>query len=183
MKNKNLRRWAAAAHIVGIALAVCASPARAENDARLESALTDAMRLDIDKPMDRVGDGGAAIQGYVAAGYLAKRPNTRLDYTDYWWLKKSAPFMTHELVMIEQEYMSAWVGCCVSPGVGITVRVHGSTANLEQFARANKCSVETNVNLTDLAKYSHIALSSIRKGRYATMSCRERDIQARDDSQ
>jgi hypothetical protein len=38
--------------------------------------------------------------------------------------------MTHELVMIEQEYMTTWIGCCVSPGVGVTVRVNGSTANL-----------------------------------------------------
>ena len=57
----------------------------------------------------------------------------------YWWLKRSAPFMTHELVMIEQEYM--------------------------------------------MAKYSHVALSTLRKGRYATMSCRERDIESQTGSQ
>lgn len=91
--------------------------------------------------------------------------------------------MTHELVMIEQEYMSAWIGCCVSPGVGVTVRVDGSTANLEHFARANKCSIETDVNLSDVAKYSHVALSTLRKGRYATMSCRERDIESQTGSQ
>lgn len=180
MRKVCLRLGFAPARIVVISMFVVFSPARAANNAQLESALANAMRLDKTQSMKRLGDSGAAIQGYIAAGYLAKRPNARLDYSDYWWLKRSAPFLGHELVMIEQEYMSSWVGCCVSPGVGVTVRVIGNATNLEKFAQANKCSVDFNANLDDEAKFSHVELSSLRKGRYATMSCRERDIEFQD---
>ncbi|MFP3637704.1 hypothetical protein [Paraburkholderia sp. SIMBA_054] len=142
-----------------------------------EAALVAAMRPSATKPMERGGDSGAAIRAYIAAGYLGKKPNARADYTDYWWLNKTAPFMGHDLVMIEEEYLSRWIGCCVSPGIGVTVRVSGNTVNLERFAKANRCSIDTNVNLREVAGLSHVALSSLPKGRYATMSCRERDIE------
>lgn len=152
-----------------------------ESDAQLELALVHAMRPDTTKPMTRRGNAGAAIQGYIAAGYLANRPNARLDYSDYWWLKKEAHFMGHQLVMIEQEYMRTWVGCCVSPGVGVTVRVIGGTAGLEAFAHANRCSVDTHANPDDVASLAHVSRASLRGGRYAVMSCRERDMELQDE--
>ena len=62
----------------------------------------------------------------MQAGYIDNKPNLRADYTDYYLLNKPARFMGHELVMIEEEYMSRYIGCCVSPGAGLSVKVSGS---------------------------------------------------------
>jgi hypothetical protein len=134
------------------------------------------MRLDGTK-QHRAADSGAAIQAYIAAGYLPRKPNVRADYTDYWWLKKPAPFMGHELVMIGEQYMSRWIGCCVDPGLDVAVKIHGSTARLEQFAEQNKCSIDTNADLREFASVSKIAVTSLPVGRYAMMGCHERSIQ------
>ncbi|MGF6609963.1 hypothetical protein OKW45_004885 [Paraburkholderia sp. WSM4175] len=162
--------------IVGGILFTTSAPVLAADDGKLAQGLTDAMRLDGSK-QHRAADSGAAIQAYIAAGYLARKPNGGADYTDYWWLKKPAPFMGHELVMISEQYMSRWIGCCVDPGLDVAVRIHGSTVRLEQFARENKCSIDTNADLREPAKDSKIAITSLRAGRYEMLSCHERDIQ------
>jgi hypothetical protein len=56
-----------------------------------------------------------------------------MDYTDYYVVHGPAKFLGHDLQMIEQQYMATYVGCCVSPGTGITVRLHGSADNLHAF--------------------------------------------------
>lgn len=151
------------------------TPAFAADDGQLAEGLADAMRLDKTK-QHRAAGSGEAIQNYIAAGYLARKPNVRADYTDYWWLKKPAPFMGHELVMIGEQYMSKWIGCCVDPGLDVVVKIDGSTARLEQFARENKCSIDTNTDLRGPARDSHIAITSLAKGRYAMLSCHESTI-------
>jgi len=145
----------------------------AADDKVLENGLADALRL---KPgtTERAGNSGKAIQAYMREGVVNKKPNERADYTDYYIVKKPATFMGHELVVIEEEYMSKYVGCCVNPGAGITVKVNGSPKNLEKFADENKCSFADKVDVQgELGRYGIKATFS--KGRYASLSCREND--------
>ncbi len=150
-----------------------AALASASNDKELEEGLKNAFRL---KPgtTERAGDSGKAIQAYMHEGIVNKRPNERYDYTDYYHVKKQASFMGHDLVVIEEEYMSKYMGCCVDPGAGITVKLNGSPSNLEKFAEANMCSFDDNVDIrSGLRGVGN--KTTLRKGRYATLSCREND--------
>lgn len=139
----------------------------------LENRLIDALRYDTAKT-ERVGDSGKAIQAYMRAGIVNKKPNIRADYTDYYLVNKPASFMGHDLFMIEEEYMTAYIGCCVSEGAGITVRLTGDDSALQAFAKANACSVEHNVDLK--AVLERLGLKAkLPRGKYTTLSCRERD--------
>mgnify|MGYP001758737813 FL=1 len=109
-------------------------------------------------------------------GIVNKKPNQRADYTDYYLVNKPAKFMGHDLIVIEEEYMSQYIGCCVSPGVGVTVKVIGNTKNLENFARINGCTFTDNVNLQE--ELSSVGINAtLTQGRFASLSCRERDAQ------
>ncbi|SDL76527.1 hypothetical protein SAMN05216517_10220 [Janthinobacterium sp. OK676] len=157
------------------ALLLAACCASAVADPALETELAHALHLK-KGTTDRVGTSGKAIAAYVREGYMGKRPDQRFDYTDYYLLKKPARFMGHELVLIEEEYITQYIGCCVSPGAGVTVKVRGSTQNLQAFASAQRCT------LTDPVDVQH-ALSEVAirtrlpKGHYASLSCRERDAE------
>ena len=140
----------------------------------LEVGLIDSMRLN-KNTKTRLGDSGKAIQAYMREGLVNKKPNQRADYTDYYLLKKPARLMGHDLVMIEEEYMSAYIGCCVSEGVGVTVKVIGSTKNLEEFAEENGCTFSDQVDLQSQLDSVNIK-TKILPGHYASLSCRERDI-------
>ena len=125
---------------------------------------------------DRVGTSGKAIQAYMREGYIGKPPNQRADYTDYYLLKKPATFMGHELVLIEEEYITQYIGCCVSPGVGVTVKVRGSTQKLQAFARAQRCRLTDPVDIRQLL--DEVAIKTrLPKDHYASLSCRERDAE------
>ena len=149
-------------------------------DTDLESGLIDALRRTPGTDM-RTPNSGKAIQDYIRAGALNKKPNGRADYTDYWILKRPEKFMGHDLIVIEEEYMAKYVGCCVSDGAGINVRVIGSTSKLEQFAQMNACTFTADVKLQ--AELSdHGIKATIPSGRYASLSCRERDARSQDDA-
>ena len=83
--------------------------------------------------------------------------------------------MGHDLKVIEEEYMSADIGCCVNAGLGLSLKIHGSLISLNAFAEENGCNVEENINLyqelTDLGIKVHPM-----SGRYVRLSCRERDL-------
>lgn len=147
--------------------------AAASGGRELEEGLLSALRL---KPgtTERAGDSGKAIQAYMREGVVNKRPDQRADYTDYYVLKKPASFMGHELVVIEEEYMSKYIGCCVNPGAGVTVKLNGSLKNLERFAEANMCSFDDNVDAQ--GELNRVSIRTpLSKGRYARLSCREND--------
>lgn len=143
-------------------------------NSHLTIKLITAMTLDA-HTNERVGDSGEAIQAYIKNGLLGKAPNMRIDYTDYWGLKGHADFMGHTLVVIEEEYMSAYIGCCVSPGIGITVKINQDVADLKEFASINKCSLDLMDQSELNAEFESLGIKSPGKGRYATLSCRERD--------
>ena len=141
----------------------------------LESGLRHAMQLKQGTDA-RTGTSGQAIRAYMQAGLLRTKPDQRFDYTDYYLLQKPAPFLGHELVLIEEEYITQYIGCCVSPGLGVTVKVQGSTQNLEKFAQANRCTLTDNVDLAH--ELREVAIKNrLPKAHYASLSCRERDAQ------
>ena len=147
----------------------------AAEDPTLEAGLVKALKQ---KPgtTERLGDSGAALRAYIAAGYLDLKPSQRADYTDYRLLKKPAMLMGHTLVLIEEEYMTRHIGCCVSPGVGVTVRLSGSSKNLEKFAEKNGCSFNPKADPQEELKLYGIK-ANLPIGKYASISCRERDAQ------
>ena len=135
----------------------------------LQDALIAALRQ---KPgtSERIGSPADAIMGYANAGYVNKQPDSRADYSDYRILKKPAQFMGHMLVAIEEEYMQEYVGCCVSPGMAVTVRVSQTGDDLDTFASKNGCSVSNDTDGID------IGLPKAPAGTYATLNCKERDL-------
>ena len=154
--------------------ATCAS-ASAAADPGLENGLIQALHLK-KGTTQRVGTSGKAIQAYMHEGYIGKHPDQRADYTDYYLLKKPASFMGHELVLIEEEYITQYIGCCVSPGAGVTVKVLGSTRKLQAFARAQRCTLRDPVDIRH--ELSEVAIKTrMPKGHYASLSCRERDAE------
>jgi hypothetical protein len=142
-------------------------------DALIEADLVNALRQ---KPgaMERIGDSGRAIRGYINSGYVTKKPTERSDYSDYRILQKPAYFMGHALVAIEEEYFQKWIGCCVSPGMAVTLKITGTDADLKAFAAKNGCSIDM-----DSEEFTNVPLQLLPKqpkGTYATLSCKERDF-------
>ncbi|WP_020560551.1 SH3 domain-containing protein [Thiofilum flexile] len=147
---------------------------KSSNKTTIEEGLINALRLKSGGE-ERMADSGKAIQAYMKAGLIGKKPNGRADYTDYYLLKQPAPFMGHSLVVIEEEYMSEYIGCCVSPGVGVIVKTVEGGDGLAAFASKNGCSVSEHINLKE--ELSGLKLKSpLPKGDFSSLSCRERDI-------
>ena len=159
--------------LVGVISLFLAGAALAADYPELEAGLASAMKYD-KAAEKRVGSSGKAIQAYMKAGYVNPRPNGRADYTDYYLLNQPANFLGYPLVVIEEEYMTRYVGCCVSEGLGVTVKVTGNTAALKKFAAQNSCKVEENVDPgADLHSFG--IKNTLAKGAYASLSCRARD--------
>ena len=163
-------------HAIALLLLAAGSAVALAADAEpLESGLRHALQLKRGTA-ERTGTSGQAIRAYMQAGLLRTKPDQRFDYTDYYVLQKPAPFLGHELVLIEEEYITRYIGCCVSPGVGVTVKVQGSTQNLEKFAQANRCTLTDNVDLAH--ELREVAIKNrFPKAHYASLSCRERDAE------
>lgn len=147
--------------------------ALAADETALEKGLTDAMRYDRAKG-ERAAPSGPALQAYIQAGYLDLRPSVRADYTDYRLLKKPAPFMGQALVLVEEEYMTQYIGCCVDEGVSAVVRVSGSTAAMEKFAKANACTFHPKYDPAEELTDRRLGIG-LPAGRYAKLSCHEND--------
>jgi hypothetical protein len=139
-----------------------------------EALLKAAIQVDAAQH-ERSGSPEAAIEAYASAGLIGLDADTRADYTSYYLVRKHTEFFGHTLVVIEHEYMDEYVGCCVSPGVGLTVRVKGSTDALQKFAADNGCSFADNTDpAAELRQYG--LKSMLFKAHYASLSCRERDL-------
>lgn len=156
------------------AVALCGGAAAAGNP-DLETGLMKAMKFD-KASEKRLGSSGKAIQAYMKAGYVNPRPNGRADYTDYYLLNKPASLFGHPLVVIEEEYMTRYAGCCVSKGIGVTVSVAGSLGALKKFAAENRCTVEENIDPGKELRSFGIK-NTLPKGKYASLSCRVRDAE------
>ena len=161
--------------IVFALLAASSALAVAADAPSLESGLLHAMQLK-KGTTERTGTSGQAIRAYQHAGLVSKTPRQRADYTDYYLLKQPATFLGHELLLIEEEYITQYIGCCVSPGLGVAVKVRGGTQNLEKFAQAHRCTLTDNVDLAH--ELREVAIKNrLPKAHYASLSCRERDAE------
>ncbi|BAT58931.1 hypothetical protein GJW-30_1_01459 [Variibacter gotjawalensis] len=120
----------------------------------------------------RIKEPGEAIRALVREKVLALKPDRRMDYTDYRIVKRPATFLGQELVVVEEEYLTKYIGCCVNEGIGAILRVTGDRAPLEAFAKENLCKLREQQHV--LEDLRNIGMKNI-SGEYTAISCRERD--------
>lgn len=172
MKQLHLRRslmWFAILGWVGLTGGGI-EPAAAQAD----PVRTLMLSLSLDKlTSQRVAPSANAIKAYIAGGYVGRKPDIRFDYTDYRKFRKSAQFFGYTILVIEEEYMAQYVGCCVSHGLGLVLSGKGEPAKLAAFAKANGCSIEHPVDLSGGLDDLGLEVPSAGMTR---LSCRERDV-------
>lgn len=168
----HLSGWPAIA-AAALLVAGLAAPALAQQPAsELQRALAAGMGINASSG-GRL-EAGPAIRQFIAAGYVDRRPTRRMDYTDYRVLKRPFQFLGQSLVVIEEEYMTRYVGCCVSEGSGAIFRLSGDRAELTAFAAANKCRLS--LEQSDIrSQLAELGLAR-EQGEFARLSCRERDL-------
>jgi hypothetical protein len=155
--------------------AVAAAPGSSQtvaDDAALADGLVGAMRLNADRT-ERLAEPGEAIRAYIKAGYVKLKPELRDEYTDYRVVGRPAKFFGQELLVIEEEYLSKFIGCCVNEGVGVILRVTADLAPLKAFASANGCSVRD--DRRDTVERLQKLKVKPAEGELVRLSCRERD--------
>lgn len=110
-------------------------------------------------------------------GYISTKPQiTRYDYNDVYQMQKPLIFLNQSVVLVSDEYMSEYIGCCVSEGWGAVFKVNRDYDSLRQFAEENYCSLEEVTN-SDQRNYRGFPYRKLGKGKFVELSCRERDIQ------
>lgn len=116
------------------------------------------------------------IKIFKDANVISQDPNKRLDYTDYYIANIPVNFIGHNILLIEEEYMTENIGCCVNPGFGFSVKTNGDIKNLEEFSNKNGCTLENNSALSE--KLTNLEINyDLPQGEFAYLSCRENDIQ------
>jgi hypothetical protein len=94
--------------------------------------------------VNEAGDGrtvesGVTIRALINGGYLAAKPNARLDYSDYRRMQKPLDFLGAKLVAVEEQYMTTYVGCCVNHGIGLVFENSAGSPLIAKLATANSC--------------------------------------------
>lgn len=147
-------------------------PSFAASDLELEKRFAEALRPDEgDVRQERAGK---AIQGYQAANILPFKP-MRADFNDYYVVQRPTSFMGNQLVVVMEEYMLAYIGCCVDPGASVYVRLTGGIAPIAAFARANKCRIEEYPDRNTFLRALPVAVN-VEPGRYASLHCHASDM-------
>ncbi len=109
-------------------------------------------------------------------GFLSKKPQVlRMDYNDVYALKKPLKVLNQQVILLSDEYMSEYVGCCVSEGWGAVIKKQQSLVQLQKFADDNQCSL-TPFSLNENPDYYGFSTKKLSKGEYYELSCRERDL-------
>lgn len=108
-------------------------------------------------------------------GFLANKPTiARADYNDVYMLKKPYTFLGQKFVLLSDEYMSEYVGCCVNEGWGAVFAKTSDLKKIEQFAQKNQCKIE---KMQSNSEYYGYSLSKLGKAEYYELSCREGDVE------
>lgn len=150
----------------------------ATDSTSLEQGMITALQFNEAK-QDR-GNLGEAIQAYMQAGVVNKKPNLRYDYDDYYLINKPTAFLGQDLFMIQEEYMIKYGGCCVDPGASLFLRLTKANTDqamktLQEFAKKTACTVKE-VNITELLDYLGLNRSAL-PGKYVELSCHFSDTQ------
>ncbi|MFZ6875334.1 hypothetical protein ACO0LF_24975 [Undibacterium sp. Di27W] len=151
------------------------SPHSLASDARLENQLILALKIKADG-QDRQAESRPVIRAYQQAAIISKKPQRRADYIDFYLLQKPASFMGHQLILLEEEYMDVYVGCCASPGIGLMLKTNADTRSVQDFAKKNACTFTPHADVFDRLRMFGID-HKLARGDYAILSCRERDAQ------
>ena len=153
--------------LVGAATALAQTPE--------EMLLRDAMSLGA-VPETRHIEPGEVIRAYIKAGVVAQKPDSAADYVDYRRFRKPATLFGHKLVVLEEEYMTTYIGCCVDPGIGMVVEVAGDTTELDAFLVTNKCRKDQPSGPVDSMAQAGFKPEAGKS--YAYVSCRVNDMKA-----
>lgn len=172
MTNKIL--YCLACAMMGLLLSSL-SPHSLAADARLENQLILALKIKPDG-QDRQARSRPVIRAYQQAAFISKKPQQRADYIDFYLLQKPASFMGHTLILLEEEYMDEYVGCCVSPGISLMLKANADTQAVQDFANKNACTFTPHADMFDRLRIFGID-HKLAKADYAMLSCRERDAQ------
>lgn len=139
---------------------------------QLEKTLV--LSLSLDKQTgERVAPSSNAVKAYITGGYVGRRPDLRFDYTDYRKVRKPTQLFGYSILVIEEEYMGQYVGCCVSPGLGLVLSGKCDSRTLVTFAQGNGCSIEHPADVSDTLAGLGLAVPT---GPLTRLSCRERDV-------
>lgn len=117
-------------------------------------------------------DWNGLIKEMKKNGIIPNKPTEGADYTDYYRIKSPQRIFWHDLVVFEHEYRQVYLGCCVSPGIGLVLKVNGSIQNLKNIALTNKCSLDYPLDTNDYM----VKLKPSTTSGYAYLSCRKRDL-------
>jgi hypothetical protein len=149
-----------------------AEPAETLRETFLNETLIEALQI---KPgtSERRLESSKAIIAFAKAGYVNLKPDERIDYSDYRLLKKPVILFGQEIVVIDEEYFDGYIGCCVSPGIAVTVKINGSLDKMKAFAAANQCKLSLDSDENYFGP--QIPIPSAPPGTYAKLSCKERD--------
>ena len=113
------------------------------------------------------------IRSMDAAGLVTLKPDFRADYIDYRFAKKSASLYGFSLVMIEEEYVTQWIGCCPNRGFSILLKGNGDAARLTDLAAKNYCEIWSDEVARERLDYSGVTPTS---GNYTGINCRENTL-------
>lgn len=138
-----------------------------------EKYLIEALRLK-NADIEKQTVSKKAIETYAKQGSISKNPIYRADYVDYYLVKKPTLFLGHSMVMIENEYMSEYMGCCVSPGVEVVFEGANNfnNINLRTFAQENNCEFSVNVDMQKKSLNMGLDLKP-KPGKYSSINCRK----------
>lgn len=116
-------------------------------------AMIKAMTIEGDVDTFRKLHSGVAIQEFMKAGIINKKPDIRIDYSDMYKVNKPYKFMGHDIVEIQEEYMTKYVGCCVDESVSVILKSNGNNKQVQDFAMTNQCKLNENYDLNADAEY------------------------------
>jgi hypothetical protein len=160
-------------------LMLSASISFAQKPVSPEMVLTQAMtRLDDE---NRVMSSGVAIERLAKMGFLPIKPDERADYVDYRRVRKPLSLFGHQVVVIEEEYLTQYIGCCVNPGLGLVIETNGAMGDLNAFLVPNKCHKRTGSDYDPTYSLKLAGVKPKADATYVIISCRQDDL--RDDLQ
>jgi hypothetical protein len=118
---------------------------------------------------------GVPIRALIQAGYLRKKPEARLDYSDFRLMRKPFDFLGASLVVIEEQYMTNYIGCCVDPGIGMVFENSSGSNAMARLATANSC--EYSADPTTLQSIMEAVGLAGQKGEFVYLFCGSRQLQ------